>query len=44
MQKMVNYCAIRSMMRFLLIRKKRSIVTGNLGLFSIYFDGIMGNA
>jgi hypothetical protein len=26
------------MMRFLLIRKKRSIV-GNLGLFSIYFDG-----
>jgi hypothetical protein len=30
---------VETMMRSLLTRKNRPIVTGNLGLFSIYFDG-----
>ena len=31
-------------MRFLLIGQNRSIFIGNLGLFWIYFDRIIGNA
>ena len=31
-------------MRFPLIRKNRSIFIGNVGLFWIYFYGLMGNA